>query len=410
MKTGNTTRRKKAVGRTLICNPTYVRRIDPIWCPGPVPRGFWDEASHRRDYLIWLAHRLRFRWMEDYYRLTTEMLVEHYGSHVARTYWRSSSYGAVKDCFPQYDWQEWLFSRVPGGFWKSRTNCRRYLRWLGERLGYRHMDDWYGISYHDFARNKGLAFINGHRGSPALAVMTVMPRPNWCPWRFLHVPPGYWERAENRHHYLRWLGRQLGFRRSTDWYGISHQQIAAHYGVGLLGRRRSLYDLMREFLPRLDWERHWRRWPISVERILEWADTHKARQGDWPTMTSGAIPGTDVTWACVNGWLRHGHRGLLGGSSLSRCLYQHRDVKPGRTPPPLSQQQVLAWADAHFAAQGKWPTVQSGPVSGTRETWLGIDSALRSGGRGLHGGTSLAQLLARRRGVRNRARRSGLRE
>ena len=37
------------------------------------------------------------------------------------------------------------------------------------------------------------------------------------------------------------------------------------------------------------------------------------------------------------------------------------------------------------------------------ETWLGIDTALRDGLRGLRGGSSLAQLLAKRRNVRNKA-------
>jgi hypothetical protein len=37
------------------------------------------------------------------------------------------------------------------------------------------------------------------------------------------------------------------------------------------------------------------------------------------------------------------------------------------------------------------------------ETWLAINKALYSGGRGLRGGSSLAQLLARERKVRNRA-------
>ncbi len=43
----------------------------------------------------------------------------------------------------------------------------------------------------------------------------------------------------------------------------------------------------------------------------------------------------------------------------------------------------------------------SGPVPGTDETWKIVDAALRSGLRGLPGESSLAQLLAKKRGVRN---------
>src|SRR5436190_22672706 len=45
-------------------------------------------------------------------------------------------------------------------------------------------------------------------------------------------------------------------------------------------------------------------------------------------------------------------------------------------------------------------TKTSGPVTETlQETWCGVNLALRRGGRGLPGGTTLAQLLLDKRGV-----------
>jgi hypothetical protein len=63
---------------------------------------------------------------------------------------------------------------------------------------------------------------------------------------------------------------------------------------------------------------------------------------------------------------------------------------------------ILAWADAHHRRTGAWPNLNSGRISDTLEdTWRRVDSALRLGLRGLPGGSSLARLLAERRGVRN---------
>ena len=60
-------------------------------------------------------------------------------------------------------------------------------------------------------------------------------------------------------------------------------------------------------------------------------------------------------------------------------------------------------ADAHRERTWRWPTKDSGPVhDAAGETWSGIDSALNVGSRGLLGGDSLARLLVRRRGARNR--------
>ncbi len=90
-------------------------------------------------------------------------------------------------------------------------------------------------------------------------------------------------------------------------------------------------------------------------------------------------------------------RGLPGGSSLHRVLAEHRGIRPA-----LSVAQILAWADAHHAATGRWPTQMSGPVVGAYgQTWHSIDDRLRDGRRGLPGGMTLARLLAEHRGARN---------
>jgi hypothetical protein len=74
-----------------------------------------------------------------------------------------------------------------------------------------------------------------------------------------------------------------------------------------------------------------------------------------------------------------------------------RSLRPALTIP-----QVLAWADAHHARTGRWPTVKTGAVAEeTSEHWKAICEALTYGYRGLPGGSSLTRLLAEARGARN---------
>jgi len=73
--------------------------------------------------------------------------------------------------------------------------------------------------------------------------------------------------------------------------------------------------------------------------------------------------------------------------------------------PHITIREILSWADAYFAHWGRWPTRVSGAVEGQIDlTWCGINIALCNANRGLPGGSSLAQLLAKHRGVRNRMR------
>jgi len=69
-------------------------------------------------------------------------------------------------------------------------------------------------------------------------------------------------------------------------------------------------------------------------------------------------------------------------------------------PPPLDEDLILSWADAHHARHGVWPTSKSGPIDDSPEdTWGAISAALYSGNRGLLPGSSLSLLLEERRSV-----------
>ena len=81
-----------------------------------------------------------------------------------------------------------------------------------------------------------------------------------------------------------------------------------------------------------------------------------------------------------------------------------RAVMAASERPALTVEQILAWADEHKARTGEWPTRDAGVIqeADARELWLNVDAALKNGNRGLVGGGSLAKLMAKYRGVRNR--------
>jgi hypothetical protein len=143
---------------------------------------------------------------------------------------------------------------------------------------------------------------------------------------------------------------------------------------------------------------------MTIEQVLAWSDAYHARTGRWPRAQSGELeelPGE--TWSGIEAALFQGLRGLPGGVTLAQLLAEHRGAPAVQTTRPLTIDQILAWADAHHAATGRWPVEESGPVSGAPgEKWYVISQALMNGSRELPAGSSLARLLAERRGARNR--------
>jgi hypothetical protein len=83
-------------------------------------------------------------------------------------------------------------------------------------------------------------------------------------------------------------------------------------------------------------------------------------------------------------------------------MRRKRKRRPAESKPKLTVAQILAWVDAHHQRTGQWPNVTSGAITGSLgEKWRTVDGALRHGFRGLPSGSSLARLLAEKRGVRN---------
>ena len=144
---------------------------------------------------------------------------------------------------------------------------------------------------------------------------------------------------------------------------------------------------------------------LTEEGILDWADAHFEKTGKWPIVDGGPVHGASgETWRIIEGALRRGTRGLPGGSSLAKLLNEKRGTRNLGDLSPLTAEIILGWADSHYRRTGEWPKAKSGAVLDARgETWRNINAALLQGLRGLSGDSSLAQLLAQERGVRNSA-------
>jgi hypothetical protein len=121
--------------------------------------------------------------------------------------------------------------------------------------------------------------------------------------------------------------------------------------------------------------------PVTVAQILAWACEHRRQTGRWPHQHSGPIPSDPrLQWHTVDAHLRRRTRGLPGGDSLSRLLARRLKARNLSGRPQLTEDGIVAWADAHRRRMGRWPTLRCGPVVGAPgETWKGIHQALLDG-------------------------------
>ncbi len=227
------------------------------WLMHSTPQGYWRDPANRRLYMRWLGKQLGYTRPEHWYRLTQDDFHTHSGGGLLGVYYRNSPIDAVREYLPNYNWLEWKFAATPQGFWKRRATRKRYVAWLGEKLGYHKPEDWYAITRRDFYRNEGGALLHQIPGrSPLAALRELMPDVEWEEWRFARVPNGFWKRRKNRHRFIDTLGRQLGYRRPTDWYRLTREQVREAGGSALLSMvyHNSLLHLLNDRFPAVRWD------------------------------------------------------------------------------------------------------------------------------------------------------------
>lgn len=136
---------------------------------------------------------------------------------------------------------------------------------------------------------------------------------------------------------------------------------------------------------------------LRIREILSWADRHFQATGRWPKHDSGYVAAKpNETWSSVNLALCEGLRGLPGGSSLIRLLIKHRGIRSCAYRPPLKTAQIRRWARDYRREHRRWPTKTAGLIpKSDGETWMAVAMALSKGNRGLTGGTTLHNFLAR---------------
>ncbi len=134
---------------------------------------------------------------------------------------------------------------------------------------------------------------------------------------------------------------------------------------------------------------------LTISEILRLADAYHDRYGKWPKEFGRIAKTSDNSWQKIGIALRLGKFGLPGGTTLARLLSRERGTSFGRARKPLTAEGILAWADAHHARMGKWPTYRCGEIpEAPGEKWTKVHLALQRGHRGIAGGSTLRRFLA----------------
>ena len=79
--------------------------------------------------------------MEDWYRLTTQMVLENGGASLLFHH-SGSPQAALKFAFPEHKWQPWLFENRAKNLFDDQNILKEYIESIGQSLHVNDLTDW----------------------------------------------------------------------------------------------------------------------------------------------------------------------------------------------------------------------------------------------------------------------------
>lgn len=270
---------------------------DFVWVPWKLqntPDGFWNSLENQREYMDWLGLTLGYRTLDDWYTIEQKDFESNHGSGLLTGRYKHSTILLLRAIYPEHTWMPWKLRQAPSGFWNSLENQKSYIKWLGVRLEYHKLDDWYKVSLEQFINNYGTSLVQKHRQSPWRVLCAIFPEHTWYPWKFLPTPKSFWKNLKNQRDYIDWLGKDLGISNMDDWYNTDTQKIHNRYGETILqSYGGSLYHALSAVYP----DYKWLPWRFSKVPRGFWNSLDNQKwYADW----LGKLLG----YTCMNDWYK----------------------------------------------------------------------------------------------------------
>lgn len=247
----------------------------PEWEQGPIPLHFWDDPENRRRFWKWFAKRLGIKKQDDWYKIKRKDFYEHNGRGLYNFY--ENKMDAFRQAFPKKQWHEWKFHNVSRGFWDDPNNLKAYINWLERQLKIRCLDDWYQVRRSTVIKKYyGQTAVRRNGGSLYHLLCNVYPEHQWYPWKFHETSPKFWGKKKNRIVYLKWLEKELNFKKPSDWYQIKGQDFFRNYGRRVMNSyyRFDYVKMAKEIYPK----ENWMEWKFAILPNGFWDDRSNCRR------------------------------------------------------------------------------------------------------------------------------------
>jgi hypothetical protein len=191
---------RKKCGRGMLSNyrTSFMRAVSSLypefdWEIWRFQRVRWVDSSHHRKYFDWVAEDFGVEMAEDWYKISLSDILHRDGAGIINIYGNSHS-KALKNIYPEFDWEEWRFKNTPRHFWSKLENQRRFFDYVAVQLGIETQEEWYNYVRRNIVVHGGWQLIDLNDDSIITALATAYSEFHWLEWKFPNVHFGYWDK------------------------------------------------------------------------------------------------------------------------------------------------------------------------------------------------------------------------
>jgi hypothetical protein len=178
---------------------------------------------------------------------------------------KGSLFAALQTAYPEFKWLEFLVRPCPRSYWRKKSNHKKVMDWIAEKLDIQMQQDWYDVTGLQVKQLGAKVLINKYySGSLFSALQSIYPQYIWDPQqltatpRSLHncFPANHWKSHSNQRELFDKLSERLNIQTQEDWYCITVKQAKECGAESLLSNHynNSLYSALVSIYPEFQWD------------------------------------------------------------------------------------------------------------------------------------------------------------
>lgn len=219
-------------------------------------KGVETNRPHRdRILLDKLGSRMGLKDPMDWYKVTTELLLQEAGTHSLNSFrtllrkHRNSPEKLFKTAYPEHKWNGDSFQKFPVSVLSDRNSQRAFLDRVGKQIGVKTMYDWYHMTEREVRRGGASELLRIYGEDLSLLLERVYPGHEWDREK-LGTDVSVLDRKM-----LDEIGRKVGVEGLDEWYGVTTDCFKRNGGALLLSRYGGhLCDVVSKLHPERDWK------------------------------------------------------------------------------------------------------------------------------------------------------------